>query len=51
MQITRFGGTEILAVVDRPVPIPGPGQHLYEVHTAGADCADTHHRQGAQQTG
>ena len=41
VQITRFGGPEVLDVVDLPDPEPGPGQQLYEVSSAGggAGCA------------
>jgi NADPH:quinone reductase len=42
VQITRFGGPEVLDIVDLPDPLPGPGQQLYEVHTAGVNFADTH---------
>jgi NADPH:quinone reductase-like Zn-dependent oxidoreductase len=44
VQITRFGGPEVLDVVDVPDPVPGEGQQRYEVHTAGVNFADTHHR-------
>jgi NADPH:quinone reductase-like Zn-dependent oxidoreductase len=44
VQITRFGGPEVLDIVDLPDPVPGPGQQLYEVRTAGLNFADTHHR-------
>src|SRR3954454_7351368 len=44
VQITRFGGPEVLDVVDLPDPVPGEGQQLYEVSTAGVNFADTHHR-------
>ena len=43
VQITRFGGPEVLDVVDVPEPTPGEGQQLYDVSTAGVDDADTHH--------
>jgi NADPH:quinone reductase-like Zn-dependent oxidoreductase len=43
VQITRFGGPEVLAVVDLPDPTPGEGQQLYEVSSAGVNFADTHH--------
>ncbi len=43
VQITRFGGPEVLDVVDLPDPVPGDGQQLYEVSAAGVDFADTHH--------
>src|SRR4051795_12790722 len=42
VQITRFGGPEVLDVVDLPDPVPGEGQQLYEVSTAGVNYADTH---------
>ena len=42
VQITRFGGPEVLDVVD--LPVPGNGQQLYEVSASGVKCADTHHR-------
>ena len=43
VQITRFGGPEVLEIVDVPEPTPGPGQQLYDVSTAGINYADTHH--------
>ena len=43
VQITRFGGPEVLDVVDLPDPVPGEGQQLYDVSTAGINYADTHH--------
>src|SRR5215213_5249820 len=42
VQITRFGGPEVLDIVDVPAPTPGPGQQLYDVSTAGVNYADTH---------
>jgi NADPH2:quinone reductase len=42
VQITRFGGPEVLDVVDIPEPEAGPGQKLYDVSTAGVYFADTH---------
>ena len=42
VQITRFGGPEVLDVVDVPEPEAGPGQKLYDVSTAGINFADTH---------
>ena len=44
VQITCFGGPEVLEIVDVPEPTPGPGQQLYDVSTAGINDADTHHR-------
>ncbi len=43
VQITRFGGPEVLGVVDLPDPVPTPGQQLYEVTSSGVNFADTHH--------
>ena len=43
VQITRFGGPEVLEIVDIPEPEAGPGQQLYDVSTAGVNYADTHH--------
>ncbi|MGX5655672.1 quinone oxidoreductase family protein [Geodermatophilus nigrescens] len=42
VQITEFGGPEVLDVVDLPDPVPGDGQQLYEVSAAGVNYADTH---------
>jgi NADPH:quinone reductase-like Zn-dependent oxidoreductase len=42
VQITRFGGPEVLDIVDIPEPEAGDGQKLYEVSTAGVNYADTH---------
>jgi NADPH:quinone reductase-like Zn-dependent oxidoreductase len=44
VQITEFGGPEVLDVVDLPDPVPGDGQQLYVVSSSGVDYADTHHR-------
>src|SRR4051812_14891630 len=42
VQITRFGGPEVLDVVELPEPEPVTGQQLYDVSTAGLNFADTH---------
>ncbi|MGY1885252.1 zinc-binding alcohol dehydrogenase family protein [Blastococcus sp. SYSU DS0753] len=42
VQITRFGGPEVLDVVDVPEPEAGDGQKVYDVSTAGVNFADTH---------
>ena len=43
--ITRFGGPEVLDVVDLPYPVPGDcdGEQVYEVSAAVINLADTHH--------
>ena len=43
VQINRFGGPEVLEVVDVPKPEASAGQQLYDVSTAGVNYADTHH--------
>ncbi len=43
VQITRFGGPEVMDIVDVPDPVPGDGQQLYEVSSSGVYFADTHH--------
>jgi NADPH2:quinone reductase len=42
IQITRFGGPEVLAVRELPDPVPAPGHLLVEVTRAGVNYADTH---------
>jgi NADPH:quinone reductase len=42
VQITRFGGPEVLEIVDIPEPEAGPGQKLYDISTAGINFSDTH---------
>ena len=47
MQIERFGGPEILQIVDLPRPQPGDGEVLIEVSRAGMNFADTHQRENS----
>src|SRR6195952_1997140 len=42
VQITRFGGPEVLDVVDLPDPVPGDSEQLYDVSACGVNYADTH---------
>jgi NADPH:quinone reductase len=44
IQISEFGGPEVLEAVDLPAPEPEPGQVLVEVRRAGVNFADTHQR-------
>ncbi|WP_369138776.1 Zn-dependent oxidoreductase [Modestobacter versicolor] len=44
VQITRFGGPEVMDVVDLPDPVPTEGQTLYDISSCGVNYADTHHR-------
>ncbi len=42
VQITRFGGPDVLEVVELPPPTATAGQLLLDVDTAGINFADTH---------
>ncbi|MFI5099221.1 MAG: zinc-binding alcohol dehydrogenase family protein [Actinomycetes bacterium] len=42
VQITRFGGPEVLELVDLPDPVPAGELQLVEVDAAGVNFADTH---------
>lgn len=42
VQITEFGGPEVLHLVDLPDPQPGPGEGVVTVSSAGVNYADTH---------
>ncbi|HEX4482191.1 MAG TPA: NADPH:quinone oxidoreductase family protein [Solirubrobacteraceae bacterium] len=44
IQISEFGGPEVLALVELPKPEPGPADVLIEVTRAGLNFADTHTR-------
>jgi NADPH2:quinone reductase len=44
IQMTEFGGPEVLRVTDLPTPEPGPGETLIRVTRAGLNFADTHMR-------
>jgi NADPH2:quinone reductase len=47
IQITEFGGPEVLKLVDLPEPTPGEGQVLVKVDRAGVNYADTHHAENS----
>ncbi len=42
IQITEFGGPEVLRLVDLPDPVAADGFELIEIDTAGVNYADTH---------
>jgi NADPH2:quinone reductase len=44
IQMTEFGGPEVLKLVELPKPQPGPGEVLIRVTRAGMNFADTHTR-------
>lgn len=43
---TEAGGPEVLSFVERPDPVPGPGELLVRVHAAGLNRADLVQREG-----
>src|SRR5436309_14657567 len=44
IQMTEFGGPEVLKLAELPVPEPGPEETLIKVSHAGVNFADTHTR-------
>ncbi len=46
VEITRPGGPEVLSIVERPVPVPGPGEVLLAVHAASVNRPDIQQRRG-----
>ncbi|MFE6662415.1 NADP-dependent oxidoreductase [Streptomyces sp. NPDC057697] len=47
VEFSEYGGPEVLRVVDREMPRPGPGQVLLEVRAAGVNPLDWQLRSGA----
>jgi NADPH:quinone reductase-like Zn-dependent oxidoreductase len=45
-QFSRFGGPEVLEIVDLPDPHPGPGEVRIAVRAAGVNASDWKKRQG-----
>ena len=48
---TRTGGTDVLRLVDRPMPAPGPGEVRIKVHVSGVNPTDWKSRSGAASMG
>lgn len=46
VRFSRFGGPEVLEIVDLPDPRPGPGQVRIAVRAAGVNASDWKKRQG-----
>jgi NADPH:quinone reductase len=46
VEITTPGGPEVLRVVERPLPVPGPGEALIRVRAAGVNRPDLLQRRG-----
>jgi NADPH2:quinone reductase len=44
IQMTEFGGPEVLELAELPIPDPGPEEALIKVTRAGLNFADTHQR-------
>jgi NADPH2:quinone reductase len=44
IQMSEYGGPEVLRLVELPVPEPGDGEVLVRVRRAGLNFADTHRR-------
>src|ERR1700692_3591044 len=44
IQMTEFGGPEVLKLVELPTPQPAPDEILIRVSRAGLNFADTHTR-------
>ena len=42
IQITEFGGPEVLRATELPDPVPNPGEVLVDVTRSGVNYADTH---------
>lgn len=47
IRIERTGGPEVMQVVERPTPSPGPGEVLVRVEAAGVNFIDIYFRSGA----
>ncbi len=43
VQITRFGGPEVMDVVELSDPVPADGERLFDVSSSGVNFANTHH--------
>jgi NADPH:quinone reductase-like Zn-dependent oxidoreductase len=40
VQITRFGGPEVMDVVELPNPVPGDGELLFDISSSGVNFAE-----------
>ena len=47
VQITEYGGPEVMKYQDMPDPSPGDGQALVEIQAVGVNFTDTYSRSGA----
>jgi NADPH:quinone reductase len=51
IQVSRYGGPEVLVPAELPTPVPTPDQVLVEVSAAGVNYADTHRTDGSYRGG
>lgn len=51
IQVTQFGGPEVLVPAELDPPVARPGQLLVEVSAAGVNFADTHRTDGSYRGG
>ncbi|WP_155374849.1 quinone oxidoreductase family protein [Catellatospora vulcania] len=50
VQITQYGGSEVLTPTDVDLPVAGPGQAVVEIAATGVNFIDVYHRQGRYPT-
>ena len=46
MQITEYGGPEVMKYVDLPDPSPGPEQAVVDIQAVGVNFTDIYSRMG-----
>ncbi len=46
IEVGQTGGPEVLSLVERPQPSPGPGEVLIKAEAVGVNFVDTHLRSG-----
>jgi len=51
VEIAAFGGPEVLTLVDRPDPAPGPGEVVVDIRAASVNAADWKVRRGKSLNG
>jgi NADPH:quinone reductase len=49
VEVTGFGGPEVLRPADRPEPVPGPGEVVVRIHAATVNPTDLGARAGAHR--
>src|SRR5438105_2020537 len=46
IQVSRVGGSEALALVDLPIPVPKPNEAVVQIKAAGVNFVDVYFREG-----